>query len=322
MDKKNINLHRLKNFPISFFSVIMGLAGFTLVLQKVELLFKFSSLMSLIMLYVVVTLFIIISIIYSSKIFLFKEEIVKEFNHPIKINFFPTISISILLISMLIIQFNEIISMYLWLFGTSIHFVFTLLILSIWFQNTKYEYIHFNPAWFIPIVGNMIIPLVGVEFFPFEISWFFFSIGLIFWIVLLTIFVNRIIFHHPLPSKLLPTLFILIAPPAIASVSLIKLIGDVNEFILIFYNFGLFLVIFLIFQFKVFKKIEFYLSWWAYSFPIAALTLATYTIYENTLLIFYKYLFILLFFGFTILITVLIVKTIIAIKKNQICIEE
>lgn len=322
MNSKNINLHKLKNFPISFFSVIMGLAGFSIVLQRTENLFDLSQTLSSIFVFAVVILFVLISIVYLLKSFLFKDEVIKELNHPVKINFFPTISISILLLSILFIPIHQYISQFLWIIGTSIHFIATLFILSVWFQKTKFEYNHFNPAWFIPIVGNIVIPLAGIEHFSPEISWFFFSIGLIFWIVLFTIFINRIIFHHPLPDKLLPTLFILIAPPAIACISLTKLIGEVNEFGKILYYFALFLTILLIFQIKAFSKIHFYLSWWAYSFPIAAVTIATFIMYESMMLNVYKYIFVVLLVGFTILITILIIKTIIAVKNNQICIEE
>jgi len=46
-----------------------------------------------------------------------------------------------------------------------------------------------------------------------------FAVGFILWCVLFTVIMNRIIFHNPLPQKLLPTLFILIAPPAIGFIS-------------------------------------------------------------------------------------------------------
>jgi tellurite resistance protein len=40
------------------------------------------------------------------------------------------------------------------------------------------------------------------------------------WAVMFTIIMNRIVFHKTLPQKLMPTLFILIAPPAVALISL------------------------------------------------------------------------------------------------------
>ena len=58
-----------------------------------------------------------------------------------------------------------------------------------------------------------------------EISWLFFSGGLIFWVVLLTLVMNRLMFHDPLPGRMVPTLMILVAPPAVAFTAWLRLIG-------------------------------------------------------------------------------------------------
>ncbi|MFX4155809.1 C4-dicarboxylate ABC transporter, partial [Aliarcobacter butzleri] len=76
-----------------------------------------------------------------------------------------------------------------------------------------------NPAWFIPIVGNLIVPLAGVGIVDNTILYFYFSIGIFFWINLFAIILNRIIFHNQFAPKLKPTHFILIAPPAIGFIS-------------------------------------------------------------------------------------------------------
>lgn len=65
------------------------------------------------------------------------------------------------------------------------------------------------------IVGSIIIPIAGVKHGFVELSWFFFSVGLIFWLILLVIVLYRMFFHAPIAEKLMPTLFILFAPPAI-----------------------------------------------------------------------------------------------------------
>lgn len=235
-------------------------------------------------------IFVTISILYVIKLIQFRDDVKKEFNHPIKLSFFPTFSISLLLLSIAFLSVNMPISKYLWIFGAIIHFIFTIKIISIWIQHTKFEIKHMNPAWFIPAVGNILVPVAGVSHFSPEISWFFFSVGLFFWIALLIIFFNRIIFHNPLPDKLLPTFFILIAPPAIGFISLVKLMGEVNEFSKILYYFGLFIVFLLFTQVNLFRKIKFYLSWWAYSFPIAAITIASILMFHETNIEFFKYL--------------------------------
>lgn len=74
------------------------------------------------------------------------------------------------------------------------------------------------------------MPIAGVQHGFSELSWFFFSIGVVFWLVLLTIIFNRMFFHQPLPGKLLPTLFILIAPPGAGFVSWLQLNGELDAF--------------------------------------------------------------------------------------------
>lgn len=313
---------RIKHFPVSFFSMILGMAGFTITFQKAEQVLQMPIHLSWYILMMTILFFIIISVVYLTKMIRFKDDVKNEFNHPIKLSFFPTFSISLLLLSVAFLSVNMIISKYLWLTGTMIHFIFTIKIISIWIQHSKFEIKHMNPAWFIPAVGNILVPVAGVSHFSSEISWFFFSIGLFFWIALFIIFFNRIIFHNPLPNKLLPTLFILIAPPAVGFISLVKLTGEVSEFSKILYYFGLFIVFLLFAQINLFQKIKFYLSWWAYSFPIAAITIATILMFHETNIDIFKYLSWILFSVLNVVIILLLAKTTIAISKKEICVEE
>lgn len=313
---------RIKYFPVSFFSMILGMVGFTIAFQKVEQILQAPIHFSLYILILTLVFFVFISIIYLVKIIRFKDDVKNEFNHPVKLSFFPTFSISLLLLSIAFLPISMFISKYLWIFGVIIHFFFTIKIISIWIQHTKFEITHMNPAWFIPAVGNILVPVAGVSHFSFELSWFFFSVGLFFWITLFIIFFNRIIFHNPLHDKLLPTFFILIAPPAIGFISLVKLVGEVNEFSKILYYFGLFIFFTLFAQINLFKKIKFYISWWAYSFPMAAITIASILMFHETNIEMFKYLSWILFSILNIIIILLLIKTTIAISKKEICIEE
>ena len=69
---------RLRNFPISFYSVIMGLSGFTIALQKAEALFKFPLKTSGFLLYLVFALFMLITVVYTIKLIAFPEDVKKE----------------------------------------------------------------------------------------------------------------------------------------------------------------------------------------------------------------------------------------------------
>jgi tellurite resistance protein len=313
---------KIKYLPVSFFSMILGMSGFTLAFQKAEVILDLPFIFSHYFLTFTLLCFFILFFAYLIKILKFIEEVKEEFTHPIKLSFFPTFSMSLLLISTLFIPINILLSKYIWVFGSIIQFMFTIRIISIWIQDSKFEIKHMNPSWFIPAAGNLLIPFAGTHHFSLEISWFFYSIGLIFWLVLLSIFFNRIIFHSPLPEKLLPTLFILLAPPSLGFISFLKLTGEITEFSKILYYFALFLFFLLVAQIKMFKNIKFYLSWWAYSFPIAAITTASMLMFKELDILIFKYISLSLFFVLNVIIVTLLIKTFMAIKNNQICIKD
>ena len=314
--------NRLKNFPISFLAICLGLIGFTLAWQKAESILKLPFLVSNYLLYFSILIIVIIFTIYILKLIKYPKEVKKEFNHPIKLNFYPIIAILFLISSIIYLAINMNVSRYFWWIGVIIQFIFTIIIMSAWIRHNKFEIHHINPSWFIPVVGCIIIPIAGVQHFSAELSWFFFSIGFFWWLILTTIVINRIIFHHPIAEKLIPTFFILFAPPIIGFIALTKLLNGLNPFGNMLYYFGVFLFVLILFQYKMFSKIKFYLSWWAYSFPIDALVIGTLLMYHETGSQFFKIVSWIIFISLNFLILGLSIKTIKAIKNKQICIEE
>jgi tellurite resistance protein len=313
------NESKLKYLPISFFSIIMGLTGFFLSLEKAAAILHLEHNILNYLLYLIVLIFLIIAFFYLLKMIKYFPEVRKEIAHPVRLSFFPTFSISLILLGTAFLEINTDIAKYLFIIGTALQFIATIYILSQWVRQTKFEIGHINPSWFIPIVGNILVPIAGVHFFAPELSWFFYSIGIVFWLILLTIFMYRIIFHQPLPEKLLPTFFILIAPPAIGFISYVKLTGGLDSFAKILYNFALFVLILLITQFTMFKQKQFYLSAWAYSFPLAAITIATALMYQSTGLPVYWIIFLILLGILTLCIVALLFLTIRAMAQGKIC---
>ncbi len=313
---------RIRNFPISFFSLILGFCGLTISFQRTEKILDPGFFISDYLLGFTLLLFLIISSVYIIKIIFHFDSFKLERNHPIKINFFPTFSISFLLFSIAFLEINEDVSCYLWYTGAILHLLFTFDVATIWLQHEKFDINHINPAWFIPVVGNILVPIAGVTHVHEDISWFFFSVGLFFYLVLFTIFIYRMIFHNPLPEKLVPTFFINVAPPAIGFIAYVKLTGTVDNFAKILYLFGFFTILLILFQYKLFYRIKFYLSWWAYSFPIAAFTISSLLMFKISHLSVYKYIAIISLILLSSLIILLIVKTIHSMVRKEICVED
>jgi len=312
---------RLRNFPISFLAICLGLIGFTLAWQKAEQILEIPFNMSTYLLYLSIIVIGIVFVLYSAKLITYPEEARKEFNHPVKMNFFPIIAPLFLISSIICLPINTATSKYLWWVGVIVQSVFTLIIMSKWIQHTRFRLHHINPSWFIPVVGSIIIPIAGVNHFSPELSWFFFSIGFFWWLILTTIVMNRVIFHHPIPDRLVPTFFILFAPPVIGFIALTKLIG-MTPFGNVLYYFGAYMFVLTLFQFKMFYKLKFYLSWWAYLFPMDALAIGTFLMYHETGLPFFKIASWVIFAVLNAIIVLLVVKTAQAVKNIEICVEE
>lgn len=313
---------RLQHFPVAWFASVMGLGGLTIAWHRAEGILQLPIHPSAWLLAISTLLFIALAGLYGTKAVKYRDSVIKEWGHPIRMNFVPTLSIGLILLSIAWLPVNADYSRLLWTVGVLIHLLLTLYVITQWIHHTKFEITHMNPAWFIPVVGNILIPIAGVTHAPSEVSWFFFSIGLMFWPVLLAIIFYRVIFHASLPERLMPTLFILIAPPAVGFLSYVKLTGGVDAFAHVLYNAALFFTLLLFFQVKWFARLKFFLSWWAYSFPLAAITVATLVMFHETGSNLYLRLSGILLGIVTVVIAGLVVRTAIAVKNKAICVEE
>ncbi|QGU33615.1 SLAC1 anion channel family protein [Thermochromatium tepidum] len=313
---------RLANFPISFFSMIMGLSGLTIGWEKVQVLLGLDLGLTPWLLGTTASLFALLVLIYLLKLLLHRASVVRELRHPVKINFFPTLSMSLLLLAIAFLPVSASVSAPLWMIGSGLHLLFTLYIVSVWIHHEHFQIHHMNPAWFIPAVGNVLVPIAGVPLGYGDLSWFFFSIGILFWLILLVIVFNRVLFHHPLEAHLMPTLFILIAPPAVGFIAYLKLVGEIDSFGRILYFAGLFLTLLLFTQIPRFLGLRFFLSWWAYSFPLAAIGIASLTLFDKTKQAFYLQLGTGLVALLSGVVVVLLVQTAIAIWRRAICVAD
>lgn len=313
---------RLQHFPVAWFAMIMGLGGLTIAWLRAEEILSLPVAVSPWLLALSTGLFLLLALLYTIKVVKYRAAAAAEWGHPVKMNFVPTVSIALLLLSIAWLPHSAPYSKLLWLSGTALQLVLTLHVITQWMHHTNFEITHLNPAWFIPVVGNILVPLAGVEHAPAEVSWFFFSIGLTFWPLLLAIIFNRVIFHGSIPERLMPTLFILIAPPAMGFLSYVKLTGDVDAFARILYYSALFFTILLLAQLRWFARLRFFLSWWAYSFPLASITIASLEMFKHTGdLVFLRLSSILLAIA-TVVIAALFIRTGIAVARREVCLAD
>ena len=312
----------LQYFPISMFATVMGIGGLGLISEQMILLGEYAHYIHRLLSYIAFTVYLLILLTYTLKSWKYPQAVLDEWSHPIKNSFFPAASISLMLLGTTFIDIHPDLSFFLWSTGCFFQLFLSLSIIRNWISPNPYEVTHSTPAWFIPAVGNIIVPLVGVQHANIELSWFFFSWGLLFWVILLVLIMNRLMFHHPIPQKLLPTLFILLAPPSVGFVAYLKLAGQMDMFArFLFYSAVLFFLL-LLSQIQRLAQGRFTLSWWAYTFPLASFSGATQLMGVQTNLLFFSYISYGLYFITFLTVSALSFLTIKGFVKHQVCVPD
>lgn len=314
---------RLAHFPITFFATTMGLGGFTLALRAAAKPLALGPMPYQVMLGLTAAVFGLIVLFYLLKAALHWHEVRAEWHHPIRLSFFPTISVSMLLLAIALMTVSKPAALALWSFGTALQGVLTLAVVTNWIGTRSFQHGHLNPAWFIPAVGNVIVPVAGAQLGYTELSWLFFSAGIMFWVVLLTLVFNRLVFHDPLPGRLQPTLVIMIAPPAVAFIAWVRLTmgegAQIDAFGHILLSLAYVFAALVAVQLPRILRLPFAMSFWALSFPVAALTIATFLYAEIAQSDFHERLGT----AFLALLAVLIVglagRTLLGIVRGEIC---
>jgi tellurite resistance protein len=301
--------------------MVMGMSGLTIMYQKAALWLAFNEMIGTVLMLFSTALFVVISFIYLGKFIKYTAVVKKEFSHPIRLNFFAAISISMLMLAIIYKEVNVNVSALFWYAGAGLHFYLTMHTISFWINHNQ-ELDHSNPAWFIPVVGNVLVPVGGVGFASHGVLMYFFSCGIFFWVILLAILLNRIIFHHQLAVKFMPTLFILIAPPAVGFIAYFKMFEVVDTFATMLFNLALFFTLLVAFMYKNFVKIKFFISWWAFVFPLAAMAISSMLMYHQT----HDFMLLVLSYTMvavtTVIIGIVIYQTILHMQKGEICVQE
>jgi len=148
--------------------------------------------------------------------------------HPVRHPFLATVPVSLLLLATVgTAQFGPgPAPQALWLAGSVLQLAATAWVLLRWWQARQAggkHWVGVTPVLFIPVVGNVLAPLAGgtLGFGVWAMAQF--SLGLLLWPVLLVALWRRWKGHGLWPERLWPSVFILIAPPAVVGLVLLQL---------------------------------------------------------------------------------------------------
>lgn len=265
----------LRHLPVNLFAAVMGLSGLALAWRLAQARYGASAAVADGIGLFAVAVFLVLAAAYAAKLVRHPSVVKAEFNHPIAGNFFGTIAISLLLLSAVLGAYSASLGIAVWVLGSAATLALSFVVVGRLLRG-KGDAAHAVPAWLIPGVATLDIVVTGAHMpmaWTGELVLFSAAIGSVLALVMFTMIGSRLIHHEPLAGAMTPSLMILVAPFEVGFLAYVNMNGAVDRFAALLFYFGLFL--FIVLAPKVFRRgIGFGPTWWAVSFPLAALASA------------------------------------------------
>ncbi|GHA88079.1 SLAC1 anion channel family protein [Modicisalibacter luteus] len=265
----------LTHVPINSFAVAIGLSSFTITFREVERAFGFAGIIAEAIALLAVLSFMFAAGLYLGKTLMHWSQVRREFSDPAEMQLFAMVTIALLLLALVIRPYGGAVTFIIWSVAALSHLALVIVIVRGWILNA-FETRTFSPAWMLSVGGILVASMTGARLGFVEVAWFFLSSGLMMWIIMFTIAIHRLTFHERIQTSLTPSLFLLMTPPSAAFLAYLQLNGDQLDVLarVLFFT-ALFLAGILASLAPVLLRVGFSLGCWAFTFPSAALTIAT-----------------------------------------------
>ncbi|KAF5193826.1 S-type anion channel slah1 [Thalictrum thalictroides] len=222
----------------------------------------------------------ILSFLYTLRCFFYFNKVKAEFLHDVGVNylFAPWISWLLLLESSPFALTKTIYYQVLWLVFTLPVVVLDVKIYGQWFTKGKrFLSTVANPTSQLSVIGNLVGARVAAVTGLKETALFLFALGMAHYIVLFVTLYQRFSGCDNLPTMLRPVFFLFFAAPSMASLAWYSISGTFDTSSKMLFFLSLFLFTSLVSRPALFKKAmrKFNVAWWAYSFPLTVMALAS-----------------------------------------------
>lgn len=274
--------HPLQSLPIGLFGAVMGLSGLSSAWRLAHVHAGAPEWISQAVGAIAVLAFVVLLVAYATKAIVWPAAARAEFRHPIAGNLFGTLIISFLLVPMIVAPVALWLARGLWAVGAMAMILFAWLIVDRWINDVQQPE-HATPAWIVPVVGLLDVPLAMPSLeLPGELQFLRLlglSVGLFFAVPIFTLVLGRLIFQPPLPPALQPTLLILLAPFSVGVSTYVVAVGGVDMFAQALFLLALFIFAVLVGRLRfLLRCCPFRVGWWAVSFPLSSLVIAAFRV--------------------------------------------
>ncbi|CAK9157980.1 unnamed protein product [Ilex paraguariensis] len=221
-----------------------------------------------------------LSLLYILRCLLYFDMVKNEFFHHVGVNylFAPWISWLLLLQAAPFFTPKTMYYLVLWCLFVAPIIVLDVKIYGQWFTKGKrFLSTVANPTSQLSVIGNLVGAWAAARMGWRESAICLFSLGMAHYLVLFVTLYQRLSENNGLPAMLRPVFFLFFAAPSMASLAWDSISGTFDNSSKMLFFLSLFLFLSLVFRPALFKKSmrKFNVAWWAYSFPLTVLAIAS-----------------------------------------------
>ncbi|OKL54229.1 hypothetical protein BSZ39_05185 [Bowdeniella nasicola] len=282
----------LARIPYASFATVMGLGGLAATWGYAERLLGAPAFVKLLLVGLAAGVWLALLAIQVVRVIRYPAAVKAEVTNPFPMVFLATLTVGTLVLCSAALPVAGNAVAWLWWPAVVAHLGVCVYVFGSWLARNDLNLTTVTPAWFIPVVGTMVASFAGAFVAPTGFAMGLWGLGFLLWFALQPVVLRRLFINHePMPPRLLPTLAVLVAPAPVAIIGWHALISapvseGYGEAIRIMRSATplvvaallatglLFLALLLLPGLGLFRA-PFSLTWWATSFPIAALATAS-----------------------------------------------
>lgn len=214
-------------------------------------------------------------ILIIAKLILYPEKIAEDFKNPIITSTSGTFSMSLMILSTYVVPFMPTLAYGIWILGVGLH-----ILLIIYFTHhfiiRDFNISSVYPSYWIVYIGITMAAIIAPFHGLGEIGYIFFVFGFLSMIITLPLVIYRYLKYSEIPDANKPLVCIFNAILSILIVGYINSYNTIsNEFLIVLYIFACLFYIFSLYKFIEYRKLDFYPSFAAFTFPFVISTTAT-----------------------------------------------
>ncbi len=258
--------------PAAFFSMVMGLGGLAAAWRMASRAYAVSPWLADALLALSAVLWVALFAAQVVKAVTARERLVAELRHPVQGSQAALAPASLLLVAAATAaHYRDLAEVLFWI-GAAAQLAYGVWIVGRWLTAAVDPKL-VTPAMYLPpVAGNLLAAIAAGAVGRTEAGWLFFGAGLVSWLVLAGVLLVRYLSEGELAPASRPLVAIELAPPAVALLAWQALEGgapDATSSALL--GFALFVALVLLRLAGRFREVPFAPSYWAFTFPLAAL---------------------------------------------------